>query len=177
MNFPFQGRFQGRFHAASLALATLCSSPSARQQQSPPPQPQTAEKPSSTGDDSKKEKKVWTNDNLSDAKGSVSVVGTNSKGSRSARKPDAAYIENVRKQLGKLRGQLTDIDKQIIELKEFNEGEGSGQADRQLHKGYNMQPVDQQIRALEAKRKEIQAKIDDLLDEARKKGIEPGELR
>ena len=67
--------------------------------------------------------------------------------------------------------------KQIAKLKEFNAGEPLGTDERQLHKGYNMEPVDQQIQALEKKKAEAQAKIDALLDEARKKGIEPGQLR
>ena len=43
--------------------------------------------------------------------------------------------------------------------------------------GYVRVPVNQQIPALEEKKKKLQGQIDDLLDEARKKGIEPGQLR
>jgi hypothetical protein len=46
-----------------------------------------------------------------------------------------------------------------------------------LNKSYNQTPVDQQITALQEKKKQTQAKIDALLDEARKKGVEPGQLR
>jgi hypothetical protein len=37
--------------------------------------------------------------------------------------------------------------------------------------------VDQQITSLQDKKKQMEAKIDALLDEARKKGVEPGDLR
>jgi len=72
---------------------------------------------------------------------------------------------------------MIDADKQIAKLKDFNSGEPVGTNQRQLHKGYNSEPVSLQIQALEAKKIAMQAKIDALLDEARKKGIEPGQLR
>lgn len=40
-----------------------------------------------------------------------------------------------------------------------------------------MTPVADQIQQLEDKKKQIQDQMDAVLDEARKKGIEPGQLR
>jgi hypothetical protein len=42
---------------------------------------------------------------------------------------------------------------------------------------YSMEPVPEQIKALEAKKKAVQATMDNLLDTARAAGIEPGQLR
>lgn len=168
-------------------LAFLTAIPlSARQQtQSPASQPAPSNAPASPAlsvpkDQSPKPKKVWTNENLGEAAGAVSVVGhpkNAPKGTSGAKTPDPRFIEQTRAQLQKLRKEIADDDKQIAALTAFMEGEGSGQADRQLHKGYNSQPVPQQISVLEAKKRDAQAKIDALLDEARKRGVQPGDLR
>jgi hypothetical protein len=155
-------------------------------QQPPPPAaqatPPQATTPAPTTDPSaKKPKKVWTNEDLPEAHGSGPVV----RDAKSTEKPkaqnrkgaDSSYVANVKTQLEKLRGQIADSDKQIAKLKEFQSGEPVGTSDRQFHKGYNSEPIDRQIQTLEAKKIETQAKIDALLDEARKKGVEPGQLR
>jgi hypothetical protein len=127
-----------------------------------------------------KPKKVWTNEDVSGMKGPISVVGDarNSKGKTSAQNPpDPSYVANVRKQLQKLQEQMADADKELAGLKNFSEGEPVATPDRELHKSYNSQPIDQQMNNLQTKKKELQSKIDALLDEARKKGVEPGQLR
>jgi hypothetical protein len=129
----------------------------------------------------KKPKKVWTNDNLSDANGAVSVVG-NSKAesktkSNTSKLSDAQHV-SFRKQLEKLQAQVADADKQIADLTDFSKGDPSKSAGGiKLGKGYNREPIEVQIRALQVKKKDLQSKIDALLDEARKKGIEPGQFR
>jgi hypothetical protein len=133
-------------------------------------------------DETKKPKKVWTNDNLSDANGAVSVVGNPKnalKGKQTGAKPaDAQYIASLRKQLSKLQEQIVDVDKQLGDLTNFSKGEPSSSASGiKLNKGYNREPIEVQMRALQEKKKELQAKTDALLDEARKKGVEPGQLR
>jgi chaperonin cofactor prefoldin len=130
--------------------------------------------------DAKKNKKVWTNENLSDANGAVSVVGdAKSKTKSGSSKPaDAQYIASARKQLEKLQSQIVDADKQITDLTNFSKGEPStGAGGIKLNKGYNREPIEVQIRTLQEKKKDLQAQIDALLDEARKKGVEPGQLR
>jgi hypothetical protein len=142
-------------------------------------QPQA--KPSTAPIAAKNSKKVWTNENLADANGPVSVVGdpkNPGKSSLGSDTPaDPKYVASVRKQLDELQSQLADTDKQLNALKSFTEGEPSSSAGKQLNKSYNRTPVDQQIVALEEKKKQTQAKIDALVDEARKKGVEPGQLR
>jgi hypothetical protein len=99
-------------------------------------------------------------------------------GSGTGGKADGQYIANTKKELAKLQSQLDDTDKQLADLKDFSEGKPPATSSgHQINKGYNRVPVDQQITNLQDKKKQLQAKIDALLDEARKKGVEPGQLR
>jgi len=128
----------------------------------------------------KKPKKVWTNDDVGGLSGPISVVGSSKKQNSviGEGKADPEYIANTRKQLQKLQSQLNATDEQLTDLKNFASGKTpsiSGGYD--LKKGYNRVPVDQQITNLEAKKAELQGKMDALMDEARKKGVEPGQLR
>jgi hypothetical protein len=161
---------------AAIPSAAQSSDPAARQD---PAAAQPQAKPPSTPVGAKNSKKVWTNENLSDANGPVSVVGDpkNPAKGKSDKTADPQYVANARKQLDKLQTDLADTEKQLVALKNFTEGEPSPSAGKQLNKSYNQTPVDQQIAALEEKKKQTQAKIDALLDEARKKGVEPGQLR
>ena len=60
---------------------------------------------------------------------------------------------------------------------EFQSGEPVSTDARELDKGINRTPVDQQLAQLEDKKKQLETQISDLNDEARKKGIDPGQLR
>lgn len=132
--------------------------------------------------DPKKAKKVWTNEDVGGLHGPVSVVG-NSKnlgkgGSGPGGKADGQYIANTKKELRKLQSQLDDTDKQLVALQEFSEGKApSTPTGYPINKGYNRVPVDQQMTSLQDKKKDLHATIEALLDEARKKGVEPGQLR
>ncbi len=166
------------FAAVLILLAASCAV--AQSPDSSSSQPAVQPKDSTTQSDAKKPKKVWTNENLSDANGSVSVVGdAKSKPKVDAPKTvNAQYVASVRKQLEKLQQQLNDVDKQLVDLKNFSNGEPSTSASGvKLDKRYEREPIEVQIRALQDKKKDLQSKIDALLDEARKKGVEPGELR
>jgi hypothetical protein len=46
-----------------------------------------------------------------------------------------------------------------------------------MHHGYYMTPVEDQVKQLEEKKKQIQAQIEAVEDQARKNGIAPGQLR
>ena len=143
---------------------------------------QPATQDTTTTSDAKKPKKVWTNDNLGSAGGTVSVVGdpkSKPKSITSGKTANAGYIEQVRKQLEKYQEQIADIDKQLVDLKNFSEGEPSNKATAgiKLNKSYNREPIEVQIRTLQEQKKDIEGKIDALLDEARKKGVESGDLR
>jgi hypothetical protein len=160
--------FLAAFSGAAQSPDTASPPPPARAQGSAPPA------------EASKSKKVWTNENLSDANGAISVVGdAKSKPKPGSSKPaNAQYVASVRKQLEKLEQQIADVDKQLVDLKNFSAGEPSASASGiKLNKSYNREPIEVQIRALQEKRKDLQSKVDALLDEARKKGVEPGQLR
>ena len=130
--------------------------------------------------ETKKPRKVWTNENLSGANGAVSVVGDlkNKPKPASSKPANAQYVASVRKQLDKLQGEIADIERQLLDLKNFSEGEPSTSASGvKLNKSYEREPIEVQMRALQDKKKDLVSKIDALLDEARKKGIESSELR
>jgi hypothetical protein len=153
----------------------------------------TAGKPSSPTE-AKKPKKVWTNDELGSVKGAVSVVGDTSSAAGESSTKKAAdpldtaatqgdkearqkQVEAYRGQIRQLQAQIDAADKRIAQLRNFK-GENTGPAGGiNPNQGYNMVPIEDQVRQLEDKKKQAQAKIDDVESDARKNGIEPGELR
>ena len=163
---------------ASLALPSVAQTNDAK----PSGQnPDNATSPATAGNPAPNApKKVWTNDNISDASKRISVVGN--KGSQKypmtpTKTADPATVDRIRKNLQKLQGQVEDIKKQLASYKEFQEGEAVSKSGYQVDKGYGRIPVEQQVIMLEKKKKDLEAQIDEQLDEARKKGIAPGELR
>jgi len=168
--------------AYSCLAQTSGSSPS----QNPSPTPTASPAQPADGTvptppvDPKKTKRVWTNDDVHGLSGPVSVVGNSKSSGRASAggKADAQYIANTKKELAKLQTQLDDTDKQLTDLKDFSQGKAPATSSGYtINKGYNRTPVDQQITSLEAKKQELQDKIGALLDEARKKGVLPGDLR
>jgi hypothetical protein len=182
-----------RFYRLSGVLAfcsVLASSPSCAQSSASSPSqnssPASAASPAPPADpvtaatDSKKAKKVWTNEDVNGLSGPVSVVGNSKNPGKGGAggKADGQYIANTKKELAKLQTQLDDTDKQLADLKDFSQGKAPATSSGYtINKGYNRTPVDQQITSLEAKKQELQEKIGALLDEARKKGVQPGDLR
>ena len=168
------------------AVAVLSSFPvsatflysSAPSQDSASSQPQPATPPR---EEPKKTKKVWTNENLGEVSASpISQVGdarNGSQGNSNAKPTNPQVVAAYRKQLTTLQAQIVGVDKQIAELKSFSKGETPGANGMQLHKGYSTEPIDDQVRKLEEKRKSLAAKMDAVFDAARKQGIEPGQLR
>ena len=165
---------------AIFAILVAAFSAAAQSPDSESSQPTAQPQDPGASTDTKKPKKVWTNENLSGAQGSVSVVGDakNKPKTDSPKTVNAQYIASVRARLEKLQKQIDDTNKQLVDLKNFSEGDSSANASGiKLHKSYNREPIEEQIRVLQEKKKDLQAQIDALLDEARKKGIEPGQLR
>lgn len=164
-----------------LVLAAIPAAAQTTDPNPPPPASRPQNPPAST--DAKKPKKVLTNEDLSSSTGKISVVGDGQ--SNPGNKPKAAapktanpqYVASVRNQIEKLLKQIVDVDKQITDLKNFKAGEPSTNASGvQLDKRYEREPIEVQIRGLQDKRKDLQSKVDALYDEARKKGVESGEL-
>jgi chaperonin cofactor prefoldin len=164
--------------AFSLIFFAAVSAAAQSQDASPPPPAAPAQ--DSAPPETKKPKKVWTNEDIPRSTGAVSVVGdAKSKPQLASSKPsNAQYVASVRKQLDKLQGQVADIDKQLVDLKNFSAGEPSTTASGiKLNKNYEREPIEVQIRALQSQKKDLESKIDDLLDEARKKGVDSSQLR
>src|SRR5438876_7547645 len=116
----------------SLSFAMILTlfaafSTAAQSQESSAPTPPTPSQDSAPPAETKKPKKVWTNENLSGANGAVSVVGDakNNPKPASSKPANAQYVASVRKQLDKLQGEIADIERQLLDLKNFSEGEPS----------------------------------------------------
>jgi chromosome segregation ATPase len=134
----------------------------------------------------KKPKKVWTNDELKSVKGGVSVVGDTDKDKQRPASTNAEsqatdvhrlQVENYRKQIQQFREQIEAADKRIAQLKGFKAEDTSASGGINLHQIYNMVPLEEQVKQLESKKKQLQERIAEMEAEARKNGIEPGELR
>ena len=165
--------------AFSLIFFAAVSAAAQSQDASPPP-PAAPAQDSAPPAETKKPKRVWTNEDIPRSTGAVSVVGdAKSKPQPASSKPaNAQYVASIRKQLDKLQGQIADIDKQLVDLKNFSEGEPSTSASGiKLNKSYQLEPIEVQMRALQDKKKDLESKVDALLDEARKKGVDSSQLR
>jgi prefoldin subunit 5 len=86
-------------------------------------------------------------------------------------------LAKLRDELQKLQAQLTDVDRQISDLKDLSKGETKSSGGVKPNLAYDSSSVDEQIRHLQEKKAKIQNAMDDLYDAARAAGIEPGQLR
>jgi hypothetical protein len=136
----------------------------------------------------KKPKKVWTNDEIGSVKGNVSVVGDSKSPSPKAseKRPNSSgasnegrqqQIDHYREQIQNYQAEIDSIDKRIDQLKNFKAENTSPSGGININQGYNMVPLDDQVKQLEAKKKQLQGKIEDTEVEARKNGIDSGDLR
>jgi len=163
-----------RFLIASVLL-TLLLLPCKGQNQNPLPAQEAAPAASPTP-----AKKVWTNDDLPRAKSAVSVIGakhTPNEPQTATRPLASADVQRIKDDLAKVQAQLDLVNKRLETYEEFEQGKAVSQGGRDLSKGYSRTPVDQQVAQLQEKKRQLENQISDLYDEARKKGIEPGQLR
>jgi len=165
------------------SLAGVCAAQSSWPPSPVDQTPATAVPPQESTTKTPVPKKVWTNDDLSHGSGSVSVVGDrrsqkNAPTSTTATKAtDPGTVSRIRQDLQKLQGQLDEINQKLKSFKDFQAGETVSTGTDENSNGYTRTPVSQQIPMLEQKKKKLEVQIDALVDEARKKGIEPGQLR
>ncbi|HKM81471.1 MAG TPA: hypothetical protein VJY15_10980 [Candidatus Acidoferrum sp.] len=179
-----------------LALAGVCSAQTqdTTNKDTSSPKPATpADKTAPKQDaqatpEKKKPKKVWTNDEVATLPGTVSVVGQPQQRAENSRQTEEgsssragdsqqSQIDSYRQQIADLRNQIDAADQRIAQLKDFKGENSSPTGGINPNQGYNMVPVEEQIKQLEAKKKKLQGQIDDLENEARKNGIDPGKLR
>jgi hypothetical protein len=137
-----------------------------------------------------KPKKVWTNDEVSivGGDGAISVVGKTGGGDsnpssnnfqKTATGSGARDKQAVtyRDRLHQLNNQLETIDKKISQLRNFKADNTSPSGGLNMNHGYYMTPVEDQVKEWEEKKKQVQAQIDAVEEQARKNGFEPGQLR
>jgi hypothetical protein len=173
-----------RWLFAAVLLASQFAGPSAAQSTSSPDSTDKSQQNSTPAADPNPKgsvpKRVWTNDNLSVTAGDVSVVGDkhNQKYTVTPAKPaDPATVSRIKQDLQKLQGQLEEVSQKLSSFKEFQQGETVTKGEEDTSKGYTRTPVNQQMSGLQQKKKKLEAQIDALVEEARKRGIEPGQLR
>lgn len=153
-----------------------------------------------------KSKKVWTNEDMGDVTGTISVVGTerpkpaptsskisslqpavpsagNAKQAAAAAKSgdgqvDPQTLAQVKQQVQKLQASIEQLDKQIDQLKGLSRGDSKNTGGLNADTwSYSTATIPDQLKSLEAKRRELQASLDNLMDVARANGVEPGQLR
>jgi len=168
------------------------ASQSASSAQSPAPTATATPVPSSssTSSNKSKSKKTWTNDNVSEVNGTISVVGSANSAGAGGKGPKASpkaatsasidpkVVASLRDQLHRLEVQRNIIEKQYSDLKAQSKGESKSAGGLQANTfNYDSSSVEEQLRHLQEKKKRIEDAIDQLLDAARRAGIEPGDLR
>lgn len=141
-----------------------------------------------TAAEKKKLKKVWTNEEINSVNGTISVVGEGEPSGNSSStgkstlsadgdKSRQKQVENYRNAIHELQSQMDATDKRIEQLKNFKGENTSPSGGLNPNGKYNMVPLADQLKEQEEKKKKLQAKMDGVESEARKNGIEPGELR
>lgn len=151
--------------------------------------PQASAAPTNTNKpaEEKKPKKVWTNEEMGGLKGSVSVVGdkssttkqmadqeSNASGQTGSRQE---RVRQYRDAIAELNRKIAEADARIAQFKDFKGENASPSGGVNPSKKYTMLPPEEQVKQLETRKKDLQAKIDDLEVQAAKEGIDPGELR
>jgi DNA repair exonuclease SbcCD ATPase subunit len=169
----------------AAALPSLAQSPDPNSNAKP--KAPDSNLPANPAAEKKKPKKVWTNDEIGKVSGGVSVVGDSNASTNDSKKkseeikiPEEArqhQIDTYRKQLNLIQTQIADIDRRISQLKSFKGENTSPSGGININQGYNMVPIDDQVKQLEAKKKELQSKMDDVESDARKTGIDSDDLR
>jgi len=101
--------------------------------------------------------------------GSISVVGEQHPSNNSSRAPastsasDGRDAASYRGRLAPLRQQVEDLDREIQEMRST--------------KGSVRENVESQVQIRETRRTKIQKQINEIEEDARRRGIEPGQLR
>ena len=134
-----------------------------------------------------KTKKVWTNDEVGSLQGTVSVVGADRPAERQpqSRQNGSSVAADVRRgkilryraAIAELQKKIEAADRRIAEFKNFKAEDSSPSGGINPNRGYSMVPTDVQVKQLEEKKKQLLGNIEDLENQAKKEGIEPGELR
>jgi hypothetical protein len=122
-------------------------------------------------------KRVWTNEDLGGPVGPVANNKASQNPPAANRTADPATIDRIKKNLKKLQEQLADVNLKLDNFRKFQQGENVSSAGRDLSKGYTRTPIEQQVATLQEKKKQLELQLDALYEQARRKEIEPGQLR
>lgn len=183
----------------SILPALVCATNSAQEPAggSSPPQnlasaPSPAAVPTPTSP-KPRPKRVWTEENLGETSGTISIVGTAPSASKNPARPrqskatsgkssdgsvDAQTLAKLRRELQRLQSDLAIVDRQLGDLKDFSKGDSKNAGNlRSDPSRYSTSSLEEQLRHLQEAKAKIQAAIDELFDAARASGIEPGQLR
>jgi hypothetical protein len=151
-----------------------------------------------------KSKKVWTNEDMGDVTGTISVVGTEQPRATTTRSKisslqseapsgsngkqgttpksgdevDPKLLAQLKQEVQKLQSSIDQLDKQIEQLKGLSRGDSKNTGGLNADTwSYSTATIPDQIKTLESKRSALQTSLDNLMDAAREHGIEPGQLR
>jgi hypothetical protein len=167
----------------------------------PPASPASPAKPQSLADAARmaraehaKEKPahVFTNDNMSSVHGTISVVGDSSSGvsgdsddSADQAQEDSASSSSQqeqywRSQANAIKYQIDAVDRQIAQVKDEISKQGAVSFDPSAGLAQGVIVVhdrNAQIKNLEDQKQNLEKRLDDLADSARKAGADPGWVR
>ena len=157
----------GLLFAGVLPLAAQSDGPSAIA--ATPKEPDSA---TSAGN----RKRVWTNEDLGGPVGASVANNQASQNPPAANKTaDPATVDRIKKNLKKLQEQLADVNLKLDNFRKFQQGENVSSV--RVSKAYTRTPIEQQVVTLQDQKKQLELQIDALYEQARKKEIEPGQLR
>jgi len=171
--------------ALAILLAGTAKAVAALPAQQPPP--------SKAKTEPKKEKKVWTDENIGELRGKspVSVVGEGkASGSTNGESADADKVgakstgsipekdpQWYRAKLMPLRADIERTDAEIRRMKEFLAGGHTAEGRLEVNRfSVPLNPANR-IEELEKHKREVQGKIDEIEDQARRNSIAPGDIR
>ncbi|HEY2820641.1 MAG TPA: hypothetical protein VGJ06_06325 [Candidatus Acidoferrum sp.] len=194
--------------AAGMLVGAVCAEAQSQQDvdQASTPRGATESGAATSGAAAKpKPKKVWTNEDMGDVKGTISVVGTaqqkpttapsrissmqptvpaapNSKQGAAAKSGDSEVdpkiLAQVKQEVQKMQAGIDQLDKQIEQLKGLSRGDSKNTGGLNADTwSYSTATIPDQIKTQESKRTALQTSLDNLMDAARESGIEPGQLR
>jgi len=152
--------------------------------QQPAPAPASAPSTPSSAKDSKPAakppaKKVWTDEDMGSLSGPTYKADRGAASGGNSYRPQttsgASNADSYRNQISQLQRQIADIDAKIDNYQTLAHGEAPGQAQKMY--GEHLPDSRGDIQALLDQKKALQKKIEDLQDQARHAGVEPGQLR
>lgn len=169
----------------TFGVLSLCAArPVLAQSDAPVPSIQTDSSTSSSIPATTSTKKVWTNETLDGSAATSAPAPANKQSQKNTATPnsqnkggDPATAARIKQSLQKLQSQLAAVNLKLETYKKFLEGENVSDPGRDVSKGYSRIPIDQQMAVLQQKKKQLELQMDALYEEARKKEIEPGQLR